>query len=303
MKCRLCSGEDTNLLFFANDTHGRHILSHDRFAIYNCKNCKVTFTDIHANNEYYKKYYPENYYCDEYRNALLNRTLALLKKISFFKKEKLILKYKPKGNRILEIGCAKGDFLHSLPAYFEKYGIEINEIAYQYVKNHYSDITVYNTEVDSRYFSTGDIKFDIIVMWHVLEHVANPRAFIKALSNLIAEDGVIIFDVPNRNSLGFNLTKEAWFHLDAPRHLFYFNFESLKGLLGEYNLRIATYSAQKFDYFHDLSSSFLKMFETKKNLLNIMIAIPLIPAVFLIRLIFALFFPGLAEINTYVVTR
>lgn len=303
MKCKLCSSDNTKLLFFANNTHGRHILSCERFAIYDCEDCKVVFTDIQIHTDYYTKYYPENYYYDKPSNAVIERGLAIFKKISFFRKARLIMKYKPKGNKILEIGCAKGNFLHSLPAYFEKHGVEINKAANQYIKEYHKDITIYDSDIGSGHFDNSAIKFDIIVLWHVLEHITNPLIFIKSLSNLLSEEGVIILDTPNRDSIGFNLTKKLWFHLDAPRHLFYFNHKSLKELLDKYNLKVIRYSAVPFDYFHDLSVSFYKMFETRNFLLNIAVAILFMPPTFLVRYISTLFIPRIAEVNTYVVAR
>ena len=139
-------------------------------------------------------------------------------------------------------------------------------------------------------------------MWHVFEHIDNPVAFVGSLSKLLPKDGVIIFDIPNRNSIGFNLTKKTWFHLDTPRHLFYYSYDSMRALLEKHNFEIIKYKANIVDYFHDLSISFYMRFKKTNNLfLNIIIAAAFIPPTIVIRFLAALFVPSISEINAYVV--
>lgn len=302
MDCKLCLRDGAISLFYAKDMHGRHSLSKDQFRIYKCRWCNAVFTDLNIDNEYYKKYYPEDYYEDNQVSKSINKLLRLFKEISFKNRLRTIKDYSPKGRTILEIGCAKGDFLRWLPSSFEKYGIELNEAGYQYVKKNYKDIKIYNIDIGRKSFNNGG-KYDIIVMWHVLEHVYNPIDFIKRLSDILAEDGVIIFDVPNKNSIGFNLTKDAWFHLDAPRHLFHYTYNSVKWVLQKYNFEIVKYKANTIDYFQDLSVSFYTKLKTNNLFLNILIAIIVIPATLIVRFLSSLFVPTISEVNSYVVKR
>ena len=123
MQCRLCSSSNTQLLFVSENIHGRHLLGREKFNVLECKNCKVTFTDVDVNSAFYGHYYPKNYY-DKFRgNKLVESLLAFLEKFSFKRKLRLILRHKPPGNRVLEIGCAQGKFLHDLPSSFKKFGI------------------------------------------------------------------------------------------------------------------------------------------------------------------------------------
>lgn len=304
MRCRLCLSKRTKLLFISKNVHGRHILSNDKFRIYECQNCKVAFVDVNVNSEYYSKYYPANYYQDNHNNLLLNKLLYLLKELSFRRRLRLIKKYKPEGNKVLEIGCAKGEFLHRLPSSFQKHGIEINEIGYQYIKEHYQDIEIYNIKIDSDDFdglSFGE--YDIILMWHVFEHVDNPVAFVRSLSKLLSKNGVIILDIPNKNSIGFNLLKHAWFHLDAPRHLFHYAYDNLRSLLQNYDFEIVGCKGNFTDYLHDLSAGFYTRLKTNIFFVNIIIAMVVVPLGFAVRLFASLFVPAVSEVNTYVVKR
>ena len=301
MQCRLCSSSNTQLLFVSENIHGRHLLGREKFNVLECKNCKVTFTDVDVNSAFYGHYYPKNYY-DKFRgNKLVESLLAFLEKFSFKRKLRLILRHKPPGNRVLEIGCAQGKFLHDLPSTFKKFGVEINENGRRYIQEHYPEITVYQDDIESENFGDCSTKYDIILMWHVLEHIKDPSAFLQRLSSLLNKNGVFIFEVPNRNSLGFRLTRKKWFHLDTPRHLFHYNQRSLKQLLNQQGLKVIEYSGNAVDYWHDFTTSICKCFSTKVPIINKVFYFMFFPIGFTIRTLLSIFSAQTAEINTYVV--
>jgi 2-polyprenyl-3-methyl-5-hydroxy-6-metoxy-1,4-benzoquinol methylase len=62
--------------------------------------------------------------------------------------------------------------------------------------------------------------FEVIALWHVIEHVPDPVGVLKAASEALAPGGIVILATPNPDSLQFGLLRERWVHLDAPRHLF-----------------------------------------------------------------------------------
>ena len=299
--CRLCSSLNTKQLFISENIHGKNELSQAKFSVCECMDCRITFTDVSVDNGFYSRYYPENYYETSRGPAILNGILSLLEKIGFRRKLKLILKHKPAGNRVLEIGCAKGKFLNSLPPIFKKFGVEINDRGYQYIRENYPEITIYTEDIESKVFDSPDAPYDVIVMWHVFEHVKDPENFIQRLATLLSKNGVFIFEVPNRNSLGFRWTQKKWFHLDTPRHLFHYNFCSMKRLLEKHGLQIIQYSGNAIEYWQDLPVSICKRFLTKKPLNKIIVWGFGIPMGFLARLFSSLFLTQFAETNTYVV--
>ncbi len=300
-ECRLCSSSNTQLLFISKNIHGKHLLGDEKFNVLECKNCKITFTDVDANSVFYNHYYPENYYDEFHGSRLIEGILSFLGKFSFQRKLRLILRHKPPGNRVLEIGCAQGKFLNSLPAVFEKFGVEINENGRRYIQEHYPTITVYQGDIENENFGDCTKKYDIILMWHVLEHIKNPSSFLQRLSSLLNKNGVFIFEVPNRDSLGFRLTRKQWFHLDTPRHLYHFNQRSLKKLLNQHGLKVVEYSGNSIDYWHDLTTSICKCFSTKVPIVNKVFYFMFFPIGFTIRTLLSIFIAQTAEINTYVV--
>lgn len=299
--CRLCASPKTELLFFAENVHGRHPLSEERFGIYECARCSVVFVDIDTSGDYYNRYYPTNYYQESH--GLLSRgILSVLRELSFRKKLRLIMSRKPAGNRLLEIGCGRGEFLERLPRSFQKHAIEINEAACQFVRENYSDVSIYSLRLDADDFEPSSLgQYDVIFAWHVLEHIGNPQAFVRRLSKLLSNDGVIVLDLPNRDSFGFRFTKNVWFHLDTPRHLFFYSYRSLGCLLREHDLDIVGYQGNSTDYLHDLSASSYAKLRTKSVFVNAILALLVFPLAFFVRSAVSRFAPRVSELNTYVV--
>jgi SAM-dependent methyltransferase len=226
-----------------------------------------------------------------------------LKHLSFKRSLSLIRKFSSKAKKILEIGCAKGDFLSWLPSNYKKFAVEINQNALKFVKDNHRDIKVLGERIELVDSSRGI--FDVVLFFHVLEHIDKPNIFFAALYNLLGKDGVVILEIPNSESLGLRLTKTNWFHLDTPRHLFFYSHDSLKILIDRHNLKIVSFSGNPIDYFQDLPISILKVINsTKQNVLfKGLEAILILPLMAFVRLFLALFIPKFAEINTYVIKR
>jgi len=303
MKCNICGAQylEFPLLFKAGNVHGRHVLGNEIFDVCQCPKCKTIFTDINTDSAYYAKYYGSDYYQDLDNNSILGKVLLFLKHLSFKRSLGLMRRFNPKAKKVLEIGCAKGDFLSWLPNSYEKFAVEINQNALKFVKEGCKDISILGERVEA--VSPKNGKFDAILFFHVLEHVDNPDTFFSSLSNLLDKEGVTILEIPSSQSLGLRLTKTNWFHLDTPRHLYFYSYDSLKTLLDRYNLKIIYFCGNPIDYFHDLPVSVLKCAQTGNKFINIMFAIIILPVFLFVRLSVALFFPRFAEINTYVLKR
>lgn len=254
MTCKLCNSTQTKKLFESNNIHGRFILSSDTFQVYKCSNCGVMFLDdIEVNSSYYSKYYFPEYYETKFHNAFINKIINLIINISIIFKENQILRnYHNIANnklKILDIGCGNGEFLSRISnTKFEKFGIEINTEGYELCKG--KNLKVFNKELKDLKFQ--DNFFDVVTLWHVIEHLENPIDTIKSVKRVLKEDGILVIAVPNTDSLGFKYGQNFWFHLDSPRHLMLFNKKSLKYLLNNAGFRIILKKNLFYDYPLDL---------------------------------------------------
>ena len=224
-KCRVCKSENLTFLLTSENIHGRKIVDEkDKFKINKCGGCgSLSLQDIKIDARYYRKYYPEDYYSFSSSNesGILNRLLIVFENFCARVRLKFILGNIKKSDKeklnMLDVGCGDGGFLKLMPEeLFNKYGLEINEDASRSCNN--SGLKVFNSSVES--FDPKDLKFDVVTMWHVLEHVDDPQVVLKKIYSLLSKDGIFVFSVPNAGSMGFKLGNKLWFHLDSPRHLY-----------------------------------------------------------------------------------
>jgi SAM-dependent methyltransferase len=166
--------------------------------------------------------------------------------------------------RILDIGCAEGRLLKSFFEYgCECYGIEHK--SYPRERFVYSDRITYLTgDMDS--IELEPKSFNIIILWHVLEHMDNPDSVIKRIYELLSPESIIIIAVPNFSSLEADISKDYWFHLDIPWHKYHFTRKSLQYLFSKNNLEIlssTTFCIEQGPY--GLLQSLLNLTGFKKN--------------------------------------
>lgn len=253
-KCRFCGSENMKYFFSSFNLHGRSIMDEkEKFAIYKCLDCGCLFiSDIEINEDYYKKYYTSNYYSEDGGNKFISRLWSLLYQLLFSnKKEKYIRSYFKGKNKIsiLDIGCGSGGFLLGLDSsVFEKNGIEINLQGIEICRR--KKINVYDKPIESIDF--GEKKFDVITLWHVIEHLDDPMALFKKVREIMKDDGILIFQVPNNESLGSRFGKEYWFHLDSPRHLTIPNKKTIYDICAKNKLKVIDVKNEFYDYPLDL---------------------------------------------------
>jgi 2-polyprenyl-3-methyl-5-hydroxy-6-metoxy-1,4-benzoquinol methylase len=136
--------------------------------------------------------------------------------------------------RILDVGCGVGDFLGSLAHLgWETYGTEISEAGAGLARAR--GIRAYRGELTAAGFP--DDFFDVVTLWHVLEHVPDPLAQLAEIRRILKPEGLLVVEVPNARSATFSLTKEKWYYLDVPRHLQHFTPATLDAILGQAGFR------------------------------------------------------------------
>lgn len=248
--CKLCGSKNTAKLFRSYNTHGRHeINKKEKFLIYRCKDCGVVFvSDLLINQEYYKKYYELGYYEPSASNSIIGKILERVGALSINRKINIISRQKTSSDKltILDFGCGSGNFLFDLSDdKFQKFGLEINPDGRKICQKR--GIKVFD---DIEKF--GKKKFDVVTMWHVLEHIDNPNTVLKAISKVLNKKGELIIQTPNTDGIGFRSGRQDWFHLDSPRHLMLYNRAAIKFLAEENGFELTKVINEFYDYPLDL---------------------------------------------------
>jgi SAM-dependent methyltransferase len=182
--------------------------------------------------------------------TLVDRAYQFVKNYSVKKKLGLINSLVDHEGSILDIGCGTGDFLSVCQkGGWRINGIEPNEKARSIASDKISNEGAVTDVIDA-YLKTHKESFDVITMWHVLEHVPNLEQYIEHLKLLLKPEGWLIVAVPNFNSYDAKHYREFWAAYDVPRHLWHFSDVSIKQIFQEFDFKVRRILPLVFDSFY-----------------------------------------------------
>ena len=230
-KCPWCGSENAQIHLELKDL----FLTKEPFKILECKECGLLFTTPRPNkNEIGRYYKSEEYYShQENKEGFIPKVYEKVKSVNLKNKYGIATEGKEKG-KALDIGCGVGDFLHTMEQHgWDCTGVEPSEDAKVIAKKRIKGQLLSSEEQEN----LPDSSFDIITMWHVLEHVDDIRWQIQQLHRLCKPGGRIIIALPNYKSYDGQYYKAEWAAYDVPRHLNHFNKETIIKILEESGLR------------------------------------------------------------------
>jgi len=244
--CEVCKSSTKNAEFLSLSKDYEIESCENVWKFFKCVNCEIIFLNPKPSNKDLKIIYPKHYY--SYNSNKLN-IIAKYGKITldFLKIRNLIKIRNPNEYYYADIGCGDGRYLKILNKYFKVpkknlYGYDINSYHLKDMKNQGFNII---TEDFFLKENNPDVKFDLITMFHVIEHLDNLNSKIKNIYKSLKIEGSLIFETPNHESLDFNLFKKNyWGGYHTPRHWNIFNFKSIKILLERNNFHIIDFSYQ-----------------------------------------------------------
>ena len=128
----------------------------------------------------------------------------------------------------LDIGCGSGERVSFAREQGCQKSFGVDRFDFAKNKSRHED-TLINSEILDY---TPTQKFQVASLFHVLEHVENPREILAHIKDsILAKNGYVMIQVPNYASFESRLFKRKWFGLDVPRHLWHFNAQALEGML------------------------------------------------------------------------
>jgi len=205
--CPICKNE--SLLYFQSRDYNRNI-TQEIFSHYRCSQCKLIFiTPVPTN---LADYYPESYH-------FVPKSSEYLEESSKPENYKIkIVKGFVNHGRLLEIGPAYGSFTYlAKKAGFEVDAIEMNARCCQFLNE---VVGVHAINSDDPIAVLGKIEpYDVIALWHVIEHLPDPWPTLDAICKSLKPGGIVVLATPNPGSFQFNIMGSKWPHVDAPRHV------------------------------------------------------------------------------------
>lgn len=225
-----------------------HSVSQESFELVYNSELDMLVTKPQPAKEKLASYYEtEDYisHTDTKRN-LFEKVYHWVRSYSLNKKLQLINKQSTKGN-LLDVGCGTGDFLSTCLKFgWNVTGIEPNQSAR----------TIANSKTNNKVFDIDKLEtlekhsFDVITLWHVLEHLPNLEEHIFLLKSLLKENGSLIIAVPNYKSFDAKHYKVFWAAYDVPRHLWHFSRNSIKLLFSKIDMNLKETLPMKFDSYY-----------------------------------------------------
>lgn len=199
----------------------------DEYLLVRCNSCRLIYVNPPPEPEQLTLSYS-----DEYRDWIgvdVATPLQGIKRLGLRRKRRTVERYSDRLGRLLDVGCGEGDFL---------------------LEARLSGWDAVGTEVDSRQAAlasriggaevrVGDLtdchfdeeSFDVVTMWHVLEHLGNPLETLAEIHKLLKQRGLLIVMVPDCSCLAARLFKASWSGYDPPRHLCNFSPDVLEDAL------------------------------------------------------------------------
>jgi 2-polyprenyl-3-methyl-5-hydroxy-6-metoxy-1,4-benzoquinol methylase len=224
-----------------------HSVSNETFSILRDETSDLLITSPRPDLTDLSKYYESAAYIShtDARKTLFDRIYQVVRNHTIRKKIRLINSFGASKKTVLDIGAGTGDFLHACKkANWFVEGIEPNEKARG----------IAELKLDQKFGS--DISelagktYDVITMWHVLEHVPNLEGYLEQLNHLLKENGKLVIAVPNHNSFDANYYGKYWAAYDVPRHLWHFSQKAIKTLFRKEKMTIVKTIPLKFDAYY-----------------------------------------------------
>jgi 2-polyprenyl-3-methyl-5-hydroxy-6-metoxy-1,4-benzoquinol methylase len=196
--------------------------------------------------EHLEKYYESDVYIShtDSKRSIVDKIYQTVKKYSLQRKLALIHSFLPVDKTLLDIGAGTGDFLVAAKEKDWKVeGVEPNSSARNKAEEKgiklYSDLNEFK-----------DLKFEIITLWHVLEHLPDLENKLNQIVSLLAENGTLVIAVPNFKSYDAYYYGKFWAAYDVPRHLWHFSKNTLEKLFKKHGMKLVKSKPMLFDSFY-----------------------------------------------------
>lgn len=244
--CELCGSENLEKFIDLNDFS----ISKEDYEIWSCKDCDFHFTQDVPAQEFIAPYYKSEEYIShsDTKKGIVNNLYHRVRQIMLDRKFKLVNFYS-QGGTLLDYGSGTGYF----PAYVQAKkkqvkAIEIDPEARKYSQERFG-LDVYNPEalVNGAF---QDAEFDVITLWHVMEHLYSPGTYVQKFRKLLQKNGHLIIAVPNFTSYDAEYYGKYWAAYDVPRHLWHFSPKTMKKLVEKEGFTLVEKKRMPFDSFY-----------------------------------------------------
>lgn len=243
--CPLCSGQRLSDWIACTD----YTVSKQTFNIQRCGNCGFALTNPRPANEELGRFYESDDYISHSNTSqgLVSKLYQWVRRYTMRKKVAMVRDLAGSTGALLDIGCGTGEFLRaSRDAGWVVTGIEPSTAARAAAKANHQLATHDEPHLNQ----LADGAYNVITLWHVLEHVPDLRGRMDTLKRLLAPGGTLLIAVPNRTAHDADYYGKHWAAYDVPRHLWHFRPDDLRTLARLHGFSLTAIRPMKFDSFY-----------------------------------------------------
>jgi 2-polyprenyl-3-methyl-5-hydroxy-6-metoxy-1,4-benzoquinol methylase len=227
--CMLCGSEISSEMF-----------RDGQFRVVRCADCQMVWVTPRLKPEVLPSVYNEGYWestSPKDRGYADYRRAAPLYIKTFRKRYSLIEKFAGTKGRTLDIGCAAGFFLKVMKDKgWEVSGVELSPEIAAYARDTFDLEDIFVGTLDEA--PHQEKSFDLVTMWDVIEHIAEPLPFLKRAASLLKDTGCLILETQNVDSRFAKRLGPRWHHYKHLEHLYHFNPKTIERLLDQAGLEI-----------------------------------------------------------------
>jgi SAM-dependent methyltransferase len=226
------------------------LVSHRDFAIEECEDCRILYTQNAPPEDVIGSYYQSPEYISHTGGgkSLSDTLYGIARSIMMSSKLRTVKKLTGKRTgTILDIGAGTGHFVKKvLSKGWDAVGVEVSADARKYA----SELNGVTLSESISEVLPADRKFDAVTMWHVLEHIHEPGKMLSTLAGRMKPGAILVIAVPNRMSADAQYYRENWAAYDVPRHLWHFDSGSLRTLVEKCGFTTLATRRMPFDSFY-----------------------------------------------------
>lgn len=218
------------------DSRREVLIRKDNWHVYRCSSCGLGFLDPLPSEPEIASLYMQDYFADQYDKGVEPDTPDFAKRLRLEGHRIRFFKGLKREGSVLDVGCGNGYFLAACRERgYQATGLDLSEWAVNYVRETLG-IACLSGPLDSVDLA-GQV-FDVITLWHVLEHTRDPRKTIITVGSWLQKNGILVLEVPNYEGTDAQRLREDWVGWQIPYHFYHFTPETLIRLLDVCGFRV-----------------------------------------------------------------
>lgn len=244
-ECPICGSNELVKRFNCED----YFSSNELFPVFDCLQCRFRFTNHFPSEENIGNYYDTPNYIShsDSDKGVTNKLYQFFRRMMLRRKVRLVKRFANNNEaELLDIGCGTGHFLQTARAAgFRVTGIEKSMMA----RDKALSLFHLNVLEDLDRF-TPDHSFEVITLWHVLEHLEKLNESVAKISKMLVQEGTLVIALPNHHSYDAGVYGKQWAAYDVPRHLWHFTSDTVERLMLKHGMRVVKRYRMPLDAFY-----------------------------------------------------